>query len=266
RTVELGDGVTLSLVLVPPGEFVMGGGTEPTRVVKIDRPFWIAQCEVSNEQFLKFDPTHDSHVESKNHYQFGVHGFPADEPKQPVVRVSWQRASDFCRWLSERTGARFSLPTEEQWEYACRAGAATPFHFGDADADFSKFANLADKKLSEYASNPYAVYGPLKNATKYDDYIPKDTRFDDGGLVAMPIGSYQPNAWGLHDMHGNVWEWTLTALGDHRVVRGGSWYDRPYRSTAAYRITYPAWQRVFNVGFRVVCEATAAQGNVARSK
>ena len=253
RTVDLGNGVTLDLVLIPAGECVLGDGKEaPLRRVRIAEPFWMGRCEVSNEQFARFDPTHDSHIEDKNAYQFGVHGYPVNQPRQPVVRVSYEQAQAFCRWLSERTGETFALPTEEQWEYACRAGTSTPFFYGDLDTDFSPFANLADAKLREFASDPYTVDTPLPNPTPYDDWIPKDPRFNDGGLVTMPIGSYRPNPWGLYDMHGNVWEWTCTARGNRMIVRGGSWRDRPYRATASFWLSYPPYQRVFNVGFRVV--------------
>jgi formylglycine-generating enzyme required for sulfatase activity len=268
KTVDLGGGAQLSLVLVPAGEFVMADGTGRAALVPIDEPFWMSRCEITNEQFALFDPNHDSRVETKHAYQFGVHGFPVNEPLQPVVRVTWRQANAFCAWLSAQTGAPCSLPTEAQWEYACRAGADTPFHYGGQDADFSAFANLADAKLREFADNPYHVYKPLTNATPYDDWIPKDTRFNDGALVSAPVGRYQPNAWGLHDMHGNVWEWTRTVLQVYpyreddgrnapdaegkRVVRGGSWYDRPKRALAGFRLAYEPWQPVFNVGFRVV--------------
>jgi len=292
RTIEVGNGVTMRLVLVPSGEFAMGDAEgeadeRPLGAVRIERPFWMGACEVTNEQFAAFDPMHDSRFESKNGYQFGVEGFPLDGPRQPVVRVSWHRALAFCRWLSERTGERVTLPTEVQWEWACRAGSATAFSFGGLDADYSTHANVADRKLREFASDPYKVFGPLRNATRYDDWIPRDDRFNDGGLVTVDVGRYQPNAWGLHDMHGNVSEWTasphqpgreskgqevpgsgLRVTGSasapsvthhasritRRVVRGGSWRDRPRRCRSAFRLSYPSWQGVYNVGFRVVCE------------
>ena len=255
RGVDLGDGVAMQVVLVPAGEFIMGDRHEPpVSRVRVESAFWMGACEVSNEQFRRFDPLHDSRVESKNAYQFGIHGYPLDGAQQPAVRVSLGQARAFCRWLSKESGQRFSLPTEEQWEYACRAGTDTAFSFGKTDADYSEFANVADAKLREFASNPYTVNTPLPNATKYDDYIPKDTRHSDGGLVTMPVGSYKPNAWGLHDMHGNAWEWTATTQAGGCVVRGGSWRDRPLRCRSASRLTYPPYQRVFNVGFRVVCE------------
>lgn len=274
-SIPLQDDITLELVLIPPGDFIMGdadGATDeqPLTRVAIPKPFWMARTEVRNDQFRLFAPSHDSHVESKTAYQFGVHGYPLDAPDQPVVRVSWQQAIAFCEWLSARTGRRFHLPTEAQWEYACRAGTATPFHFGSRQSDFSQYANLADAKLIEFASDPYTVFTALKNPSLYEDYIPKETRFHDGALVTTRVGSYKPNAWGLHDMHGNAWEWTRSSFKaypyneqdgrndlstrDRKVVRGGSWRDRPFRAGSAYRLAYQPWQGVFNVGFRVVCE------------
>jgi len=259
RTIDLGNGASMDLVLVPVGEYVMAG-----KRVRVEQTFWIGKCEVSNEQYAAFDPAHDSTVESKNHYQFGIHGYPLNDPTQPVVRVSQQRAVAFCEWLSKRSGLACALPTEEQWEYAARAGSAQPFFFGAGDADFSKFANVADAKLVEFASNPYKVYAPLRKPSQYDDYIPKDTRFNDGGIVTQPIGSYEPNAWGLHDVHGNVWEWTRTQRDGRAAARGGSWRDRPRRCAASFSVTYPPYQRVHDVGFRIVCEA--APRKVAAAK
>jgi formylglycine-generating enzyme required for sulfatase activity len=261
RSIEVAEGISVDLTLVPAGQFAMGedGATRAA----VEEPFWMGRVEVSNALFALFDPDHDSRIESKHAYQFGVHGFPLNGPDQPVVRVSWEQAVAFCEWLSARTGKAFSLPSETQWEYACRAGAATPFSYGDASADFSRYANLADMKLREFADDPYKVFSPLKNATPYDDWIPRDNRFNDGGLVSVSVGSYEPNAWGLHDMHGNVWEWTgdsrEVSSQTERVVRGGSWYDRPKRAHAGARLAYKPYQQVFNVGFRVSCRAGRVQ-------
>jgi formylglycine-generating enzyme required for sulfatase activity len=273
KTIDLGGEQTVEMVLIPAGEFVMGSDDDcpdewPRTKVSIQRPFWMGVHEISNAQYAQFDPQHDSRVEPKQAYQFGVHGYPMNRPEQPVVRVSWDRAMAFCQWLSKKTGGSFSLPTEAQWEYAARAGSAKPFWFGGLDDDFGPYANLADVNIRKFASNPYTVDQAYPNATKYDDYMPRETRFDDGVLLTSAGGRYEPNPWGLCDMHGNVAEWTLSAyrpypyesadgredlaLAERRVVRGGSWRDRPKRATASYRLAYEKYQRVFNVGFRIV--------------
>ena len=275
RKVELGDGVSLDLVLIPPGEFIMGDPSgemdqRPAARVRVETPFWMGSTEITNRQYARFDPAHDSRFESKNGYQFGVTGFEVNRPEQPVVRVSWHRAISFCTWLSQRLGEPCTLPTEAQWEYACRSGSDAAFSFGELGADFSPFANTADAKLQQFISDPYTVYQPLDVFTRYDDWIPRDGRFDDRGLVTIEVARYRPNAWGLFDMHGNAAEWTRTAYRPYpydvrdgreelsgntkRAVRGGSWRDRPQNCGSASRMNYQAWQGVYNVGFRVVCE------------
>jgi len=275
KTVHLAEGLDLEMVLIPAGSFVMGSRNgapdeRPRQLVSIDRPFWMGRFEITNAQFAQFDPDHDSRVESKNAYQFGIHGYPMNRPEQPVVRVSQDHAAAFCRWLSEKTGTAISLPSEAQWEYACRAGTDTSLNFGTLDTDFSKHANMADATMRLFASDPYTVDTPLKNPTRYDDWIPRDSRFSDGALLSVEPGSFLPNAWGLHDMHGNVAEWTRTTYrpypsddagtepGGRKVVRGGSWRDCPNRCTAGFRLAYPSYQKVYNVGFRVVSETEAA--------
>ncbi len=277
-SVALPGGLSMELVRIPAGEFVMGNPAgvpdeQPLHRQRIEGPFWIGRYEVTNRQFAAFDPSHDSRVESRFGMQFGVRGFYVNGGDQPVVRVSWERAQAFCAWLTEQTGKQFRLPTEAEWEYACRAGTATPFFFGDVDADFSPFANLADATLSEFVCHPYKKERePLPDRSRYDDWIPKVDRFNDRGFLSDATGQYRPNAWGLYDMHGNVAEWTLSAhwpypyqegdgrndprLGtEKRVVRGGSWRDLPARAVSGARWSYRPYQGVFNVGFRVVCEA-----------
>ena len=240
------------------------------------RSFWMARFETSNRQFLAFDPSHESRTEDRHGYQFGITGYDQDQPEQPAVRVSWEEAMAFCDWLSKRTGLEISLPTEAQWEWACRAGTTTAFWFGSLDSDYSGCANLGDAMLAQFAGDPYVqdrARAAFKNPGRYDNWLPQDTRFNDRGFITEPVGRYRANPWGLHDMHGNAAEWTRSAYRPYpyrdddgrnalaeggrnteRVVRGGSWRDRPFRSTASYRLPYRQYQKVFNVGFRVICE------------
>ncbi len=270
RTVDLGDGVTLNLVRIPAGSFVMGDpqGTpdeRPAAEVRIGTAFWMASCEVSNEQFAKFKPSHDSRFEHRSSWWFDEEftGWPLNRPTQPVVRVSWDESMEFCRWLSSKLGETVTLPTEAQWEWACRAGTATPLSYGTLDTDFAAFANLGDASLRKLADEGWRPKSP--------DLVPKESRFNDGVLVTCAVGRYTPNAWGLHDMHGNAAEWTRSnyqpypyraddgreadATGARKTIRGGSWRDRPNLCRSASRWAYPPWQPVFNVGFRVIIEA-----------
>jgi len=262
-SVPVGDATAIDLALVPPGEFVMGNAEGPpdeypAARVKIERPFYLGTVEVTNAQYSAFDAAHDSAYISMTSKDQNVRGYPVNGDSQPVVRVTWQEAEAFCRWLSERTGKRFRLPTEAEWEWACRAGTATPFSYGTSETDLSPFANLADQTLAKLAR---------RDSPKWH---PRDGRFSDGGMVTVDVGGYQPNAWGLRDMHGNAAEWTRSvyraypydagdgredpAAEDARAVRGGSWYDRPQRATSSFRLWYQPWQRVYCVGFRVVME------------
>jgi formylglycine-generating enzyme required for sulfatase activity len=267
----LGEGVSLELVRVPAGEFTMGqadgcADERPLCRVKIDAPFWMGRCEVTNEQFARFDPTHRSRLEHGDFLQFspGERGWTLSRPTQPVVRVSWLQAMAFCRWLSQRTGRHFTLPTEAQWEYACRAGTTTPLWYGTLDSDFARVANLAD--ASHQAIERFGEYSRPETIPAWR---PADARYDDRSRVSAAVGSYGPNPWGLCDMHGNGAEWTRSKYAPYpyrelaeaaapdpnekRVVRGGSWYDRPDRCRAAFRQAYPACRPVYDVGFRVIC-------------
>ena len=163
--------------------------------------------------------------------------------------MSWDEAEAFCRRLSERSGRPVRLPSEQEWEYACRAGAATPFWFGTELTDFSSFANLADQSLRGLAADSWNPKPP--------DVVARDHRFDDGRLVTANVGSFAASPFGLYDMHGNVAEWTTGRYGkaaERRTVRGGSWRDLPRDAHASERFGYRPYQKVFHVGFRVVCE------------
>jgi formylglycine-generating enzyme required for sulfatase activity len=269
QTIDFGGDVKMTLVTLPTGQFVMGDANGcddelPLTAVKMNEQFQIGKFEVTNEQFARFDPNHNSRFEHAGSMIFAEkdRGPMLNAPTQPVVRVSWTRAVAFCDWLSKKTGRKVTLPTEAQWEYACRAGSASAFAYGGLDTDFSPWANLADTSISKLA-----YWG------RHDvpDLIPRDARFDDGMLVTAPVGKYKPNAWGLHDMHGNACEWTRSAYRSYpwrdndgrngsdaagpKVIRGGSWRDRPKRCRSGFRLSYPAWQKVYNVGFRVVVES-----------
>ena len=262
--VDLGAGLKMALVLVPAGEFVMGDPAghpdeRPLSAVRIDRPFWMGRLEVTNEEFCRFDPTHDSGAEPTLGLKWSPGDFPTlNQPRQPVCRVSWEQATAFCRWLSAKIGHTFTLPTEAQWEWACRAGTDTAANFGPPGADPKAFANLADVSLLGLCR--MEMVGP---------FLPSEP-VNDTSAVSAPVGSYQPNAWGLHDMHGNVAEWTASAYlpypfhaddprhaapDTRKVVRGGSWFDQAVCARSGYRLSYRPWQRVFNVGFRVTCQA-----------
>jgi len=295
KTIDLG-GIKMKLVRIPAGKFVMGEANgqsdeRPPSLVSISQDFWMGACEVTNEQYRLFDPDHNSGYFTKRFQGPDGPGLSLAGPGQPVVRVSWEQALAFCRWLSAKSGLKFTLPTEAQWEYACRAGSQRPLSYGDVDTDFSRWANIADKSLSVrpgptggLESNITAHFGKgiLESAVSGGNVL-CDIRFDDGTVATADVGSYQPNAWGLYDMHGNACEWTITTyksypyspddglplrltpqdmaagrdypnMAGRKVVRGGSWCDRPKRCRSAFRLSYPAWQRVHNVGFRVVCE------------
>jgi len=280
KVIDLGNGMKLEMIRIPAGRFIMGQADGcpdefPPSVVEVDRPFWMGRFEVTNAQYAAFDPSHDSRYEHKGSWMFNEWdlGWDLNHPDQPVVRVSWQEAIAFCMWLSEKTGLKVSLPTEAQWEWACRAGTDTPLSYGDLDTDFSQFANMADFTIRELAYDVRDQYPP--------DIVPRDARFNDKTLVTAEVGSFKPNAWGLHDMHGNVWEWTRSMYRPYpydpddgrnnlidtevRVVRGGSWYDRPKRCRSAFRLSYPAWRKVYNVGFRIVVESDNAAEQFAKS-
>ena len=262
---DLGEGVKLDMVWIPPGEFVMGSDSgfrdeQPRTKVAIEKGFWIGSLEVTNAQYARFAPKHDSRLEHSDmlHFSSRNRGFPLNTPPQPVCRVSWNSAMAFCDWLSKKMGKTATLPTEAQWEYACRAGSAAPMSYGAIDTDFAALANLADKNLHESSHHCIPSWRPAIESV------------DDKYRISAPVGKFKPNAWGLYDMHGNAAEWTRSVYkaypykGDdgrnaakapgRRTVRGGSWYDRPKQATSSFRLPYEAHQKVYNVGFRIVIE------------
>jgi formylglycine-generating enzyme required for sulfatase activity len=229
--------IGIELVLIPPGEFMMGSPStelgrdddERQRRVEMARGFYMAATEVTQSEWL------------------AVMG---DNPSRwigddlPVEQVAWEDALEFCRRLSDKEERTYRLPTEEEWEYACRAGTTTPFHFGETiSPDQANYDG-------EYAYG-HGTTGAFRNQT-------------------TPVREFPPNTWGLYDMHGNVWEWcpdnyeyytpspVKPSVGatpiEGRVLRGGSWRNRPTYCRCANRVRDAVGSPLSNVGFRVVLE------------
>jgi len=278
KTLTLGAGQSLTFRLIPAGKFVMGSVDGypdecPQAVVTIDKPFWMSEMEIRNDQYNVFDPEHDSRYQD----EFGKdHVFPGhigNHRRQPVVRVNWNEAKAFCAWLSKTCGVKADLPTEAQWEWAARSGTDTPFPWGGLDDDFSKFANFADRD-TRFQVVGFDGGGNIRNRKPFkieQNYPLHDERFLDDWFNLNFVGRANVNRWGLYDMHGNASEWTRSDYapypyvdGDGRnandpkkpkVARGGSYASRPRDGTSSYRLAYEPWQKVFDVGFRVVLEA-----------
>jgi formylglycine-generating enzyme required for sulfatase activity len=283
KTMELdiGDGETITLSRLPVSAFVMGdakGLPDETPLSKVDigKDYWISETEINNAQFRIFKAEHDSRYYSKRHVErTDNQGIPLDDDKQPAIRVSWNDAMDFCTWLSAKTGMKVNLPTEAQWEFACRAGSDTAFSFGGLEDDYSQFANVADHAFATGGITGrsdralFVVAGDLECLVS-EGVASADRAFDDEKIVTAPVDQFKPNAFGLKNMHGNAAEWTRSlyqpypyegndgrndeSANGERVVRGGSFFDPPERSRSGFRLAYPAWQGVHNVGFRIVIE------------
>lgn len=273
KVLEIAPGVQMTFVRIPAGEFVMGSyhgepDTYPTTKVKIDKAFWMGELEVTNQQYNTIFPQHDSRYVNQQWKDHVVPGYPANKPEQPVIRVSYNDAMEYCKILSQKTGLNITLPTEAQWEWACRGGSDEDFWFGNLNADFGKKDNLAD-----VTTNKFAVSGvdpqpmsPESPWYKYYTFLPKAANVDDGSLVQVGGKKYEANPFGLYCMHGNVAEWTRSdyvpypykenpkKVSEYKVVRGGSYIERPKYSTAYSRKGFYPYQCVFNVGFRVIIE------------
>ena len=242
----------MNFVRVQAGCFSMGSpsdergrfNSEKPHQVCVD-PFWMATQEVTNAQYRLFDPDHSS----RDH-----EGLSLDEPDQPVVFVTWAQATKYAKWLSEKTGHTFRLPTEAEWEYAARAGSSTARFWGEKSKDACIYANVQD----EVASTTFDWHWPNHQCT-------------DGYAVSSPVGQFQPNAFGLFDMLGNVWEWTCSPWSEEydgsekrceskvwgpssRAVRGGSWVNVPRNVRSAFRQGRPPAISKLEIGFRLVRE------------
>jgi len=218
----------MPLVLCPAGEFMMGSekgddSEKPVHRVRITEPFYMGKYQVTQEEYEKVTGDKPSNFEGK---------------RTPVEWVSWDHCVKFCEALSSKEGPEVRLPTEAQWEYACRAGTTTEWCFGDDESGLAKYA-------------------------WYDKNSESKTH---------PVGKLQPNAWGLYDVHGNVWEWCADwydkdyygnspsedppgpVPDSFRVLRGGSWYYDALNCRSARRFNDVPAGIINSVGVRVcVC-------------
>ncbi len=252
---------------------------QPQHRVRISKPFYMGKFEVTKGEFAKFVAAENYETEPERDGQGGW-GYDASEKKfegrkpkytwrntgwtpyddsHPVVNVTWNDAKAFCAWLSRKEGQKYRLPTEAEWEYACRAGTATRHPGGDDTPSLARIANIADQST--------------KRIPGYSESIPVAS-FDDGHKFTAPVGSFAANAFGLNDMIGNVWEWCedmydskayskrsgvttdplATSGSEYRVLRGGFWFIPPWNTRSAYRLRGTPDNRNNNSGFRVVRE------------
>lgn len=277
KKVQLAEGVEVEFVRIPAGKFVMGSLTGykdeyPRAEITIDKPFWMSKTEITNAQYAAYDPEHDTRYIEEHGKDHIVPGYIANHPNQPVARVSWNEAQQFVEWLNTEKGVKAALPTEAQWEWAARSGSATQFYYGTWDDDFSKYANLADadrRRLYTTWENGATIH--VRHNYPENSVFPlRDDRFTDHWFIVDYVAQNLPNAWGLYDMIGNVAEWTRSdykaypyvendgrnALDaqQRKVARGGSWADRPKVASSSFRQGYLPWQKVHNVGIRLVIE------------
>jgi formylglycine-generating enzyme required for sulfatase activity len=255
--------IGMKMVLIPAGEFQMGSSADeikswndwfkqqedfksvnidregPQHRVRITRPFYLGAYTVTVGQFRKFveDSGHGAGTSFIDKDKSWRNAFPDQTDQHPVVNVSWDDAVAFCTWLSRKEGNAYRLPTEAEWEYACRAGSATRYCFGNDEEG---------KELGDYA------------------WYEKNS-----GSGTHPVGEKRANSFGLYDMHGNVWQWcadwcdrdyyaasptddpTGPSTGSSRVLRGGSWNYPARHCRSAYRCGYGPGARINRLGFRV---------------
>ena len=253
------------LAAIPPGTFVMGSpaseaersNNETQHTVILTKGFWMGQREVTQGEYLSVVGSNPSYFKNGvNALSPGTSGKVTNDLRHPVEQVSWIDATNYCGKLTQRDRAAglipadyaYRLPSESEWEYACRGGTTNAFSFGAA--------------IRQGMANFYAFQ-------EYDSAVGSQSK--PGNVLifrTIEAGSYSPNAFGLYDMHGNVWEWCADwygnyptgvvtdpigpTSGDGRVVRGGCWDGNGWRCRAAFRNGLNPVYRVFNVGFRVV--------------
>ena len=271
----------MRLAFIPAGKFAMGSPkSEPKREVQerrheveLSKEFYLGVHEVTVGQFRRFvsDTEYQTDAESDGKGSWGITstgsfeqdakynwtspGFKQTD-NHPVVDVSWNDAKAFCQWLSKKEKRTYRLPTEAEWEYACRAGTLSAYAFGDDAQHLATWGNAADA-TARAAFNAWSL----------------GIKGEDGYAYTAPVGQFKPNRFGLFDMHGNVWEWcedwfdenaygatkridpTGPDSGSRRVHRGGGWSSAPERCRSASRIGRdPSSYRGCYLGFRVVLE------------
>ena len=251
---------SLTMLWMPPGRFWLGSPEDepvrrydegPQHLVQL-QGFFLAQTPITQAQWRQVAQWRPTKGEGTWNQKLNPNPSHFEGDQRPVEQVSWEDARVFCRRLSQRTGRRYTLPSEAQWEYACRAGTTTPFHFG----------STISTKLANYNGNE--VYG---------DGAKGDVR-----QQTTDVASFPANPWGLHDMHGNVWEWCsdqwhgnyegapedgsawiVKEAKEHknsmngRLLRGGSWVDVPACCRSACRYYGRPGYRSGDIGFRVCC-------------
>ncbi|MEY4178706.1 MAG: hypothetical protein RLY70_2280, partial [Planctomycetota bacterium] len=241
--VVIDEEIGVTLIVIPPGEFQRGSEQgrsweKPVRAVRITQSFQLGKYPVTNAQYERYLKAMGKKARQPKYWD----NRRFNQPEQPVVGVSWEEAAAYCAWAGGR------LPTEAEWEYACRAGSTTKYSFGD------------DEKLL----GEYAWYG------------------SNSGDHTQPVGAKKPNAWGLHDMHGNVWEWCQDwfdtgyyasspaadprgpEVGVRRVIRGGSWLHSAGYCRSSYRNRFEPANRDDALGFRVA-RSPSGQSSPIRS-
>jgi formylglycine-generating enzyme required for sulfatase activity len=274
RDIETAPGVKMRLVLIPAGEFLMGTPEneeireeiETPHRVRLTQPFWVGKYEVTVEQYRAFvqstryqtDAEKAGEAFGYKDGEFDLHegitwsnAMPDQTDSHPVTCASWNDATAFCAWLSRKAVGACRLATEAQWEYACRGGTSTQFHSGDT---------ISTEQANYNGDHPHA--GGLKGVYR---------------RKTLPVGTLPANAWGLHDMAGNVLEWCAdwydedyykaspaedppgASRGEERVLRGGSWDFCPVHCRSASRGSFQPWVTSASFGFRVVLPVKSSQ-------
>ena len=252
---NIGNGVILDMVLIPAGKFLMGSPEsemdrfydETQHEVTLTKPYYIGKYEVTQEQWEAV--MRNKPIISTNEARF------------PVTSVSWEDCQEFIKKLNAKTEGNYRLPTEAEWEYACRAGTTTAYSFGaEIEPQWDPF--LEDTKKANY-------YEPIDYDPEKYDPSPEDLEIINASLIGytMEVGSYSQNAFGLYDMHGNVWEWCSDRYGDFltrgvtdpessgtgedRVLRGGSFDSDVLETRSSFRGIKSPTYRDGSVGFRL---------------